>query len=211
MGYATSSDVASHWDNRWVGRGDVMTINLDRTSHFHAFTFDRLDELSVRWHEAKQPPDDVHQLSGGEFDALVLACGYDHLLHRPLVNFLLLDGWLQRWVLRRRGWVHLDGAEIGAVAPSVVGIPDGDCAESACSRLEELRSAWGIGEPVPAGVFRLPTTEFNALAMACGQWSLLPHSIQVFMGMNGDLQRWVLRRLSMDGLIGTRIGAGRLS
>lgn len=74
---------------------------------------DRLDELRERWADADNPPAGVGPLSSGEYLALALACGHDRLLQSPVVGFVLLDGWLQRWVMQRRGLSHLVGSRIG--------------------------------------------------------------------------------------------------
>lgn len=52
-------------------------------------------------------------MSSGEYAALVLACGHERLLRSALVSFVLLDGWLQRWVMQHRGLAHLVGTRIG--------------------------------------------------------------------------------------------------
>lgn len=77
------------------------------------YVCDLLDELRERWSEAGHPPAAAGPLSSGEYTALALACGHDHVLQSPVVGFLLLDGWLQRWVMQRRGLSHLVGTRIG--------------------------------------------------------------------------------------------------
>jgi len=78
------------------------------------YTYDRLDELRERWLDADRPPEGVGVLSSGEHTALVLACGHEKLLRSPIVSFVLLDGWLQRWVMERRGLGHhLVGSCVG--------------------------------------------------------------------------------------------------
>lgn len=74
---------------------------------------DRLEELLNHWNDANDPPAGVGPLSSGEYTALALACGHDRLLQSPVVGFVLLDGWLQRWVMQRRGLGHLVGSRIG--------------------------------------------------------------------------------------------------
>jgi hypothetical protein len=73
----------------------------------------RLDEVRVRWTDSDAPPREVGPLSSGEYAALVLACGHEHLLRSAVVSFVLLDGWLQRWVMQHRGLAHLVGTRIG--------------------------------------------------------------------------------------------------
>jgi len=74
---------------------------------------DRLGELRDHWREANNPPAGVGPLSSGEYTALALACGYEQVLQSPVVGFVLLDGWLQRWVMQHRGLRHLIGTRIG--------------------------------------------------------------------------------------------------
>lgn len=68
-------------------------------------TYERLDELRRRWTDAERPPPEVMPLSSGEYAALALACGYERALASPVVAFVLLDGWLQCWVMQRRVWL----------------------------------------------------------------------------------------------------------
>jgi hypothetical protein len=77
------------------------------------YTFDRLDALRDAWSDPEAPPLGVSVLSSGEYGALVVACGFERLLKNPVVGFLLLDGWLQGWVMRHRGMAHLVGTRIG--------------------------------------------------------------------------------------------------
>lgn len=75
--------------------------------------FDKLDELRGAWADADAPPPGVGVLSSGEYLALAVACGFERILRNPVVGFLLLDGWLQEWVMRHRGMAHLVGTRIG--------------------------------------------------------------------------------------------------
>ena len=77
------------------------------------YTYDRLDELREQWADADHPPFGTGVLSSGEHAALALACGHERVMHSPLVAFVLLDGWLQRWVMQHRGLAHLVGGTIG--------------------------------------------------------------------------------------------------
>lgn len=77
------------------------------------YTFDRLDVLREAWSEADAPPPGVGVLSSGEYVALAVACGFERVLRNPVVAFLLLDGWLQCWVMHHRGMAHLVGTRIG--------------------------------------------------------------------------------------------------
>lgn len=89
------------------------TSAMQPPTSWQVFTYDRLDELRQRWTDAEQPPREVGPLSSGEYSALVLACGHERIMTSPLVAFVLLDGWLQRWVMQRRGLAHLIGTSIG--------------------------------------------------------------------------------------------------
>lgn len=90
---------------------DIWTMSPPTSWQLHIY--DRLDELRRRWTDAEQPPPEVGPLSSGEYAALVLACGYERVMASPVVAFVLLDGWLQRWVMQHRGLAHLIGTSIG--------------------------------------------------------------------------------------------------
>jgi hypothetical protein len=90
------------------------TKTMSSPEPWQAYTYDRLDELRQRWTDAEQAPPEVGPLSSGEYAALALACGHERALASPLVAFVLLDGWLQCWVMQRRGLAHLIGTRIGA-------------------------------------------------------------------------------------------------
>jgi len=87
--------------------------NTESTPAWQRYAYDRLDGLRERWTDADNPPEEVRPLSSGEYTALALACGYEQLLRSPVVSFVMLDGWLQRWVMQRRGLTHLVGTRIG--------------------------------------------------------------------------------------------------
>lgn len=81
---------------------------------FHEFTFARLGAILTAWEGAGEPPDEARVLSSFEYAALVLAAGREDLLGRsPLGHFLMMDGWLQKWVMEARGWSSLIGTRIG--------------------------------------------------------------------------------------------------
>lgn len=90
-----------------------MSNALITENSWHAATCVRLEQLARKWHVAEEPPDGVGVLSGGEYGALVLARGFHHLLQEPLAEFLYIDDWLQRWVLQKRGFLHLAGRTVG--------------------------------------------------------------------------------------------------
>lgn len=77
------------------------------------YTFNKLDALHGAWADADAPPPGVGVLSSGEYLALAIACGFERILRNPVVGFLLLDGWLQEWVMRHRGMAHLVGTRVG--------------------------------------------------------------------------------------------------
>lgn len=74
---------------------------------------DGLDALRTSWLDVEDPPLAVGRLSSGEYAALAIACGFERNLRNPVVGFLLLDGWLQGWVMRHRGMAHLVGTRVG--------------------------------------------------------------------------------------------------
>lgn len=90
-----------------------MTYALISENNWHSSTYEWLEELGGQWHVAEEPPDGVGVLSGGEYRALVLGRGHHHLLRDPIGDFLVLDDWLQRWVLHKRGLLHLAGRPVG--------------------------------------------------------------------------------------------------
>lgn len=89
------------------------TKAMSTPTPWHLYTYDRLDALRLRWTVAEQVPPEVGGLSSGEHAALALACGHESAMASPVVAFLLLDGWLQRWVMKHRGLSQLIGARIG--------------------------------------------------------------------------------------------------
>lgn len=72
-----------------------------------------LDSLLERWEAEGCEPGEAGVLSGGEYRALCLAARQESLLTSPVGDFLVLDGWLQRWVMEQRGWRHFVGARVG--------------------------------------------------------------------------------------------------
>ena len=77
-------------------------------------TVARLKAILSTWETTAHMPDEVGVLSSGEYRALMLAAGREDLLGRsPVRDFLLLDGWLQKWVIEARGWTSLIGTGIG--------------------------------------------------------------------------------------------------
>ncbi|QPF72694.1 hypothetical protein G8A07_06965 [Roseateles sp. DAIF2] len=92
---------------------EAVNTGLLATEGSHASTYERLDELLRAWPQAEDAPHGVGVLSGGEYRALALARGHHRLLHDPIGDFLILDDWLQRWVLHHRGLLHMAGWTVG--------------------------------------------------------------------------------------------------
>lgn len=79
-----------------------------------AHTIARLETILSTWMRTGTMPDEVGVLSSGEYRALMLAADREDLLGRsPVHDFLLLDGWLQKWVMETRGWTGLIGLPVG--------------------------------------------------------------------------------------------------
>lgn len=88
----------------------AKAVSGDHVDH----TVARLNAILSAWETTEDMPDDVGVLSSGEYSALMLAAGREDLLGRlPVGAFLLLDGWLQKWVMETRGWTSLIGTRIG--------------------------------------------------------------------------------------------------
>lgn len=86
---------------------------LGRDDRGERLTIEWLDELLAKWNASGEMPDEAGVLSGGEYRALVFAAGRERNLHAPVRDFLLLDAWLQRWVLETWGRPSLVGMRIG--------------------------------------------------------------------------------------------------
>ncbi len=79
-----------------------------------AHTISRLEAILSRWMKTGAMPDEVGVLSSGEYIALMLAAGREDLLGRsPVADFLILDCWLQKWVMQARGWTSFIGTRLG--------------------------------------------------------------------------------------------------
>lgn len=79
-----------------------------------AQTIARLETILSTWMRTGTMPDEVGVLSSGEYKALMLAADCEDLLGRsPVREFLVLDGWLQKWVMETRGWKGLIGMPVG--------------------------------------------------------------------------------------------------
>ena len=52
--------------------------------------------------------------SDGRFSPNATKGGREDLLGRsPVADFLILDGWLQKWVMQARGWTSFIGTRLG--------------------------------------------------------------------------------------------------
>ena len=78
---------------------------------------ERLRALVYAWQDTGREPAATAVLSGGEHRAVCLAAQQPRALKDPLGDFLLLDGWLQRWVLECLGMQALVGQVIGDDLP----------------------------------------------------------------------------------------------
>ena len=79
----------------------------------HSAILAYLDSLLDRWDTEGCEPPATGVLSAGEYRALCIAARHEKLLTSPVGDFLVLDDWLQRWVMERRGWRHFVGARVG--------------------------------------------------------------------------------------------------
>ena len=77
----------------------------------HRDTYKRVDRLLADWLKDGEEPVATGVLSGGEWRALALAAR--HSLRNPIGDFLVLDGWLQDWVLKQLGATSFIGTTIG--------------------------------------------------------------------------------------------------
>jgi len=79
-----------------------------------ALTIAQLEFFLDIWNRTGKMPSEAGVLSSGEYCALMVAAGREDLLGRsPVGAFMMLDGWLQKWVMETRGWKALIGSRIG--------------------------------------------------------------------------------------------------
>lgn len=92
----------------------LVALSREVDGDCHELTFARLSAILAAWEGEGEPPSEARVLSTFEYAALVLAAGREDLLGRsPVGHFLLMDGWLQKWVMETRGWGGLVGTRIG--------------------------------------------------------------------------------------------------
>jgi hypothetical protein len=75
--------------------------------------FDQLAEIADSWALSGEQPEAAGPLSSDEFVAVCLAANQASALDDPIHSFLHLDGWLQEWVLGRRGMPRYVGHVVG--------------------------------------------------------------------------------------------------
>lgn len=73
----------------------------------------RLQAFLREWQETGTMPANASGLSSGESWALAIAARQESKFDSPVAAFLVLDGWLQRWVMHQRGWNALIGTRLG--------------------------------------------------------------------------------------------------
>jgi ABC-type cobalamin transport system ATPase subunit len=71
----------------------------------------RLQSIADRWRATGVQPREAGPLSGGEYRAVSLAAR--HPVPDPVGDFLILDGWLQRWVLEQLEMTRFVGQRVG--------------------------------------------------------------------------------------------------
>jgi hypothetical protein len=72
-----------------------------------------LEDIATEWKQTGNEPEEVGHLSSGEFVAVCLASEHTTELQDALYSFLVLDGWLQRWVLEYRGLGYFAETKVG--------------------------------------------------------------------------------------------------
>jgi hypothetical protein len=72
-----------------------------------------LEDIAAQWRGSGTKPARVGQLSSGEFVAVCLASRNARELDDAFYSFVMLDGWLQRWVLEQRGLAHFAETKVG--------------------------------------------------------------------------------------------------
>lgn len=69
----------------------------------------------AEWRESGQMPPGTGALPSGHYKALSIASDNERLLESPVAAFLLLDDWLQDFVMEERGWRAFIGSRIGSL------------------------------------------------------------------------------------------------
>jgi len=76
-----------------------------------------LSFLAARWRRTGRRPEGADYLTRTQLRALCIAAGRDNELEDPVISFLYLEGWLQRWVLEELGHPSLIEQVIGRDPP----------------------------------------------------------------------------------------------
>ncbi|WP_431273471.1 hypothetical protein ACQ858_14900 [Variovorax ureilyticus] len=76
-------------------------------------TLAHLDRLAEQWRRTGECPPETGTLSSGEYRALAMVAGRETELRTPILDFLSLDGLLQRWILETWGRPSLVGMRVG--------------------------------------------------------------------------------------------------
>lgn len=74
----------------------------------------RLTVIAEEWRRTGTRPEAANVLSSGEVSAVCIAAGQTTSLRDPVYAFLMLDDWMQEWVLDAKGLAHLAGKPIAA-------------------------------------------------------------------------------------------------
>lgn len=81
---------------------------------YHSVVYKKLSEILKRWQETRVEPGEFAGLSTAEQIAVVFAAGEENRYAAPLALFLLLDGFMQHFVLEKRGFEKMIGSTLGA-------------------------------------------------------------------------------------------------
>ena len=79
------------------------SLNTPANVAWRRENLERLSSIAARWVEEGRMPEEAKSLSSTEKWAVILATRNHGLLGDPLRDFLNMDDWLQRWVLRELG------------------------------------------------------------------------------------------------------------
>lgn len=72
-----------------------------------------LEDIAREWQASATRPTRLSELSSGEFVAVCLATRNVSELQDVLYSFLVLDGWLQRWLLEYRRLAYFAETKVG--------------------------------------------------------------------------------------------------
>lgn len=78
---------------------------------------EELSELAAQWRRTGKRPKGADYLTPTQFRTLCIAAGRDNELEDPVISFLYLEGWLQRWVLEELGHPSMIEQVIGRDPP----------------------------------------------------------------------------------------------